>query len=107
LYLVCLITLIISIFAAVSLVRNTVELLYPDPSYSSYGPVKPGVVEDDLSRRLNRESQQRYAVLGLVSAGATLLITGPLYAYHWRRVQSERVPRGRDAVPTEPPPPPA
>jgi len=105
LYLVCLITLIIAIFAAVSLVRNTVELLYPDPYYGGFAPVKPGLVEDVESRRLAEESQQRQAVLGLVSAGTTLLITGPLYAYHWRRVQTERLPRSRDAVPTEPPPP--
>ena len=31
LYLVCLVTLVISVFAAVNLVRNTVALLYPTP----------------------------------------------------------------------------
>lgn len=105
LYLVCLITLVIAIFAAVNLVRSTVELLYPDPFYGGYPPVKASVAEEEQSRRLAEESQQRQAVLSLVSSGATLLITGPLYAYHWRRVQSERIPRGTDAVPTEPPKP--
>jgi hypothetical protein len=104
LYLVCLITLVISIFAAVSLVRNTVELLYPDPGY--YGveaPAKePGISAEEQQRRQQaaRDSQRRQAVLGLVGSGTLLLIAGPLYAYHWRRVQTERPSRS-------PQPPPA
>ena len=42
---------------------------------------------------LARDSERRYTVLELVGSGATLLIAGPLYIYHWRRVQSERAPR--------------
>ena len=38
LYLVCLITLVVSLFAAVSLVRSTVGLFYPDPGYYGYYP---------------------------------------------------------------------
>lgn len=93
LYLVCLITLVISIFAAVNLVRSTVELLYPDPGY--YGFEAPGrdagMTEEEWEREEERarDSQRRQAVLGLVGSGTTLLIAGPLYLYHWRRVQSE------------------
>ena len=98
LYLVCLITLVISVFAAVGLVRSTVELLYPDPGYYGYEPYvgptdgKEPRVSEAERRRLEeqaRDSQRRQAVLGLVGSGTTLLITGPLYLYHWRRVQSE------------------
>lgn len=93
LYLVCLITLVISIFAAVSLVRSTVELLYPDPGYFAFEvPAKEsGMTEEDREREEERarDSQRRQAVLGLVGSGTTLLIAGPLYLYHWRRVQSE------------------
>ncbi len=94
LYLVCLITLVISIFAAVNLVRSTVELLYPDPGYWGY-QVPPEEATDltaeerERQERLAQESQRRQAVLGLVGSGATLLIAGPVYVYHWRRVQSE------------------
>ncbi len=31
----------------------------------------------------------RQALLDVVSAATTLVIAGPLYVYHWRRVQSE------------------
>lgn len=103
LYLVCLITLVISIFAAVSLVRSTVELLYPDPGYYAFeAPGKEsGMTEEDVAREEQRarDSQRRQAVLGLVGSGTTLLIAGPLYLYHWRRVQSE-LPARRG----EPPP---
>jgi hypothetical protein len=92
LYLVCLVTLVMSIFAAVSLVRSTVELLYPDPGFYAYGPDKePGISEQEQQRRERaaRDSQRRQAVLSLVGSGTLLLLAGPLYAYHWRRVQRE------------------
>jgi hypothetical protein len=98
LYLVCLITLVVSIFAAVQLVRGAVGLAYPDPGYYGYygdpAPVDPPGEEnsaEDLKRQedLARDSQRRQEILGLVSSGTTLLIAGPLYLYHWRRVQAE------------------
>lgn len=97
LYLVCLITLVISVFAAVNLVRSTVELLYPDPGYYGYEPYsdkEPGISKAEQRRREDaaRDSQRRQAVLGLVGSGTTLLIAGPIYLYHWRRVQTELQP---------------
>ena len=53
LYLVCLITLVVSIFAAVSLVRSAVALIYPDPAaygYYGYFPAEPGA-EGHADRR--------------------------------------------------------
>ncbi|MDI1463958.1 hypothetical protein QEZ54_23515 [Catellatospora sp. KI3] len=104
LYLVCLITLIISIFAAVSLVRGTVELLYPDPGYGYYG-VPDSKMSAEEQRKLEqqaKDSQHRNSVLGLVSSGTMLLIAVPVYIYHWRRIQSE-LP-ARPAVTTGEPP---
>jgi hypothetical protein len=98
LYLICLVTLLISIFAAVNVVRNVVELVYPDPGYygfePAYGP--DGQATDlDSEERERREqaaedSQRRQAVVGLVGSGSMLLIAGPVYLYHWRRVQAEQ-----------------
>ncbi len=99
LYLVCLITLVIAVFAAVQLVRSTVALIYPDPGfYGYYGEPGPGgPSEEELQRQEEaaRDSERRHAVLSVVGAGTTLLIAGPLYLYHWRRVQSELPARGR------------
>ena len=97
LYLVCLITLVVSIFAAVQLVRSAVGLAYPDPGYGYYGYPPPvdgsgqEISQAELQRQeeLARDSQRRQEVLDLVGSVATLVITGPLYLYHWRRVQSE------------------
>lgn len=104
LYLVCLITLVISIFAAVGLVRGAVELLYPDPGYFGFEVPRDGEVSEEEQRRqeeLARDSQRRQAVLGLVGSGTTLVIAGPLYLYHWRRVQSELSLRGQQPAGSE------
>ena len=98
LYLVCLITLVISIFAAVNLVRSTVRLLYPDPGYyGGYETGKPGEPAPAAQRASQQASQRHDAILSLVGSGTTLLIVGPLYGYHWRRVQKELPPPPRPA----------
>lgn len=92
-YLVCLITLVISIFSAVSLVRNVVELVYPDPgAYAfEFGPKEADISDEERNRQIEaqKDSQRRNAVIGLVGATTTLVITVPVYAYHWRRIQAE------------------
>jgi hypothetical protein len=95
LYLVCLISLVIIIFATVNLVNGVVQLLYPDPGYWYSEPIK--ISGDELVDQAAQAQQQaaaidsarRQAVLGVVSAATMLLIAVPVYAYHWRRVQRE------------------
>ena len=103
LYLVCLITVVVALFAAVSLVRGIVALAYPDPgAYGYYGPgyypPEPGMEgegtripdeERERQEQLAEDSARRQALLDVVGSGTTLLIAAPLYLYHWRRVQSE------------------
>lgn len=102
LYLVCFVTLLIAIFAAVNLVRGAVELAYPDPYY--YGPVvepdgdRVDPAEQQRQEQAARDSQRRNAILGLVTSGTFLLIAVPVYAYHWRRIQDERPARRRAEV---------
>lgn len=112
LYLVCLVTLVMVIFAGVSAVRNTVGLVYPDPGAFAYEPAYgPEGKREELTEQQRDEretafqdAERRRAVLGLVGASAMLLLAGPAYAYHWRRVQAELAParaqdgeRSRDA----------
>ena len=93
LYLVCLVTLVLTIFAVVSAVRSVSQLAYPDPGYYGYDvPAKEGDVsaeELDSQAERAKESQRRQAVQSLVGSGAMLLIAAPVYLYHWRRVQAE------------------
>ena len=109
LYLVCLIALVVSLFAAVSLVRGTVGLLYPDPGYYGYYEPAPGegLSEEEIERQeeMARDSQRRQEVLNLVGSATTLLIAGPLYVYHWRRVQAELPARAGADVGSGPPAP--
>lgn len=113
LYLVCLVTLVVSLFAAVQLVRSTVGLLYPDPAgyygYEPYyappipgeeSPGAPSEADRERQEELARDSARRQSVLDVVGSGTTLLIAGPLYVYHWRRVQSE-LPRSAQPGPAD------
>jgi hypothetical protein len=83
------------IVAAVNAVRATVELVYPDPGYYS-GPIKDGadgMTQEEIDKQNEYQERQsrRQAVLSLVGSGAMLLIAGPLYLYHWRKIEVEHV----------------
>lgn len=98
LYLVCLITLIMVIFATVNLVRATVEIVYPDPGFPiTVAPERVGTVSA-VDARIQKEQQRvqqrqsrRQAVLSLVAGIAMLGVAGPLYIYHWRKIEAENV----------------
>ncbi|MBC7315834.1 MAG: hypothetical protein H5T70_05375 [Chloroflexi bacterium] len=116
LYIVCLITLIMVIVATVGLVRSLVDLLYPQPVTPVYvpapvptalpaeGETRPTLSPEEIAARqkeefaIQRQWAIRSAVLSLVGNVAMLAIAGPLYAYHWRKIERERA-----ASPSEPP----
>jgi hypothetical protein len=83
LYAVCLITLMVCLFSLVSLIRNGVNVVYPDPAYvdpyASAPKVDSAVVADQV-----KDQNQRQAVKSMIDAVTTLIIAGPLYVYHWR-----------------------
>ncbi len=95
LYLVCLITLIMVIVGAAGTVRTAVEFIYPDPGayFDPYMKVKgeSGLTEAEFEeqQRLQQAQQQRQAVLNLVGNIALVVIAGPLYVYHWRKIELE------------------
>lgn len=94
LYLVCLITLIIVIFSAASLVRNIVELAYPDPYASGYVGDRPSgmsQMEWERQQRASQDSARRNDVLALVGSVTLLGVAAPVYLIHWRKVQAERI----------------
>lgn len=102
LYLVCLITLVIVIFGTVNLVRAVVELVYPEPmpevvrvvrpaesGQEATAPPQPSEEEIAAQQRNQRRWALRHAVLNIVGNGALLLLAGPLYLYHWHKIQQE------------------
>lgn len=99
LYLVCLITLVITIFALTNVVRSTVELVYPEPARAVV-PRLPEEANGDAAQQeeqaeFQRRWAQRQSILSLVGNGALLAISVPLYLYHWSAIGREReVERG-------------
>ena len=98
LYLVCLITLVMFIFATVNLVRAAVELFYPEPEMAPYAvpvykgdgaPPQPDERQIEAQRESMRRSTVRRAVLNLVGSGTMLLLAVPIYRYHWRKIERE------------------
>lgn len=77
LYTVCLVTLVISIFALHSLVTNLVSLIfYGAPSWA-------------ISVSSAQEYRQQL-VLSIVGAVVSLSVAIPLFVYHWRKAQEDR-----------------
>jgi hypothetical protein len=91
-----LVTLLVSLFATVGVVGHVVEIVYPDPYSVPFltQPVCAGsekCAEDTImAEERQARSQRRYAVLGIVRSLTTMLVSMPVYLYHWRRVQRDR-----------------
>lgn len=102
LYLVCLITLIMVIVATVGLVQNTVRLVYPEVGYFYETPVDKGgdgLTEEEIERQreLDQQRARQQAVYSLVGNVAMLLVAGPLYVYHWRKIEVEHTDKSEAA----------
>jgi len=102
LYLVSLITLVMMIIATVSLARAVVELVYPEPgvvypvrlAVPDESPAAAEVDEKQLQEQheAQRRSAQRRAVISLAGNATMLLVAGPLYRYHWRKIEKGSAP---------------
>ncbi|MCL5046410.1 MAG: DUF5671 domain-containing protein [Actinobacteria bacterium] len=101
LYLVSFVTLIMIIVGTVMLVQNTVEWLVPPPDYYP-GPLEtkmrmanekadPALIEEQVKLEQERMRQQRryQRARELSNSLALLLVAGPVYLYHWRKIQRE------------------
>ncbi|MHB1136011.1 MAG: hypothetical protein ACYCXR_05780 [Coriobacteriia bacterium] len=95
LYIVCLITLIMVIVGAAGTVRTIVEFIYPDPGGSFYPyKVEPEkreaeIAEFEKQEALQRAQSTRQSALNLAGNVALVVIAGPLYIYHWRKIEGE------------------
>ncbi|MDI6842922.1 MAG: hypothetical protein QMC94_00770 [Anaerosomatales bacterium] len=96
LYLVCLITLIMVIVGAVGVIRSGVELVYPEPTMMEPLPKteggQPAMTEEEWQRQqeIGRQQSRRWAIINLVGNIALVVIAGPIYAYHWRKIEEEK-----------------
>lgn len=107
LYIVCLITLVMVIFSTVNLVKALVEIVYPEPESIGYvvrvpqsPAAEPKIEEERLQEQqeIQKRRSSRRAVLNMVGSATMLLLAGPLYVYHWRKIERERLADGAQIV---------
>ncbi|MEY2959332.1 MAG: hypothetical protein RLZZ01_1900 [Actinomycetota bacterium] len=103
LYVVCLVTLVTSLFASVGLVSAIVDISYPDPYVGYYNPPvyetegAPAAVDPEAEAAWREKeaevwekSNPRQAVRSLLRSVITLGFAVPLFALHWRTAQRDR-----------------
>ncbi len=82
-YAVCLITLLVTLFATVSLINAIMNAVFPDPSYIDIY-AKPENAPSAALLAQQEENNQVQALKRIFSSFATIAIAAPLYLYHWR-----------------------
>jgi len=88
LYAISLITLLICIFTVINLINRGLDLIVPDQGYVDPYAVQNGSkVDPEVIKQANIDQNRRGAIRGITSSLVTLLVTVPVYLYHWRLVR--------------------
>lgn len=90
-YAICLVTILICLFALVSLVRSLVDAAWPDAGYfDPYSvPKESSLSADQIKENLTKQNQ-RQSIKSLINSITTLIISGPIYLYHWNLAKKSR-----------------
>jgi len=83
LYAVCLITLLIILFSTISILNGVVNLAFPEPAYIDPYASKENLPNPALLAQ-QEENEQLRALKRIVTSLITIVITTPIYLYHWR-----------------------
>ena len=86
LYAVCLITLLVVLFATVSLVNSIINVAFPEPIYVDIY-AKPENLPSALLQKQQEAATQLRAIKSIFTALTTIAIALPLYLYHWRQTK--------------------
>ncbi len=82
-YAVCLITLLVTLFATVSLINAIMNAVFPDPGYIDiYAKAENAPSAALLAQQ--EENNQVQALKRIFTSFTTIAIAAPLYLYHWR-----------------------
>ena len=82
-YAVCLITLLVTLFATVSLINSIMNAVFPDPGYIDIY-AKPENAPSAALLAQQEENNQVQALKRIFTSFTTIAIAAPLYLYHWR-----------------------
>lgn len=88
LYLVSLITLLVCLFAVIGIINAGLNLIVPDQGYiDPYSLQNGSKVDPQVIKQANIDQSNRESVRGIIRALVTLLVTIPVYMYHWKLVR--------------------
>ena len=88
LYAVSLITLLVCLFTVINLINRGLDFFVPDQGYVDPYAVQNGSkVDPEVIKQANIDQNRRNAIRGITSSIVTLLVTVPVYLYHWRLVR--------------------
>ena len=88
LYAISLITLLICIFTVINLINRGLDLIVPDAGYiDPYATQTDPKVDPEVIKQANIDQNRRSAIRGITSSIVSLLVTVPVYLYHWRLVR--------------------
>jgi hypothetical protein len=88
LYAVSLITLLVCLFTVINLINRGLDLVVPDAGYvDPYATQNDPKIDPEVVRQANIDQNQRNAIRGITNSLVTLLVTVPVYLYHWRMVR--------------------
>jgi len=85
LYAVSLITLLVCLFTVISLINRGLDLIVPDAGYvDPYAAQNDPKIDPDVIKQANIDQNRRNAIRGITSSIVTLIVTIPVYLYHWK-----------------------
>jgi DNA-binding transcriptional regulator YdaS (Cro superfamily) len=88
LYAVSLITLLVCLFTVINLINRGLDFIVPDQGYvDPYAAQNGSKVDPEVIRQANIDQNRRSAIRGITSSLVTLLVTVPVYLYHWKMVR--------------------
>lgn len=88
LYAVSLITLLVCLFTVISLINRGLDLIVPDAGYvDPYAAQSDPKIDPEVIKQANIDQNRRNAIRGITSSLVTLLVTIPVYLYHWKMVR--------------------
>mgnify|MGYP000008654777 CR=1 FL=1 len=88
LYAVSLITLLVCLFTVINLINRGLDFFVPDQGYVDPYAVQNGSkVDPEVIKQANIDQNRRSAIRGITSSLVTLLVTVPVYLYHWKMVR--------------------
>ena len=86
LYAVCLITLLVVLFSTVSLINAIMNSVFPNPAYiDAY--TKPENAPSPALLDQQERNNQIQAIKSIFTSLITIVVTAPLYLYHWRQTK--------------------